>query len=266
MRNLLVATDFTEVGNNTVNYVLEAAKDINANVVVYHFFKLSGHSANAMISTKEMDRMLAQKKLGFENYVSKLSIIHNIKITAVFKHVDFFDELQQTIDDVQPMLLAFGMPAKSLEQEIFGSITKMALRRTDFPVLAIPPGYIYKKVKHVVYACDMRKGVHAIILQKIKRYAMVFNASVEILHVGSSVNELVARNAVAAALDGIHFYYKDIEAASVMQGILDEVDATNADVVIMTPHKYGFWSSMLHRSKTLGILSKSKVPILSIGY
>jgi len=50
----------------------------------------------------------------------------------------------------------------------------------------------------------------------------------------------------------------------VIKAIKNELQVSGADLLIMVPYRYGFWNSLIQRSKTRMMASKSSVPLLSI--
>lgn len=65
-------------------------------------------------------------------------------------------------------------------------------------------------------------------------------------------------------LEGISHYYKNVLSDNVVAAIKEEIVNTQADTLVMVPHKYGFWESVIHRIKTSIMASGSNIPLLSI--
>jgi hypothetical protein len=65
-------------------------------------------------------------------------------------------------------------------------------------------------------------------------------------------------------LEGIPHIYKPSESNFVLEEIKNEISQIKADLLIMVPQRYGFWESLVHRSKTRTMASLSKIPLLSI--
>lgn len=110
------------------------------------------------------------------------------------------------------------------------------------------------------------RGVHKQIFDKVRFVASKFGARIEIFHVSSKLEGLKVehRKNLAEIMDGVEYYYKNITATEIVNAIRDEVVDLNADLLIMVPYKYGFWSSIVHKSKTRMMASGINVPLLSI--
>ena len=68
----------------------------------------------------------------------------------------------------------------------------------------------------------------------------------------------------ADGLQGTNYYYKNVASNVIIEAIQDEITQINADLLIMVPHKYGFWDSLVHISKTRKMASRSEIPLLSL--
>ncbi len=269
MQTILVATDFSATASNAVQYAIDAAKEIHAEVVLFHFYKMSAHTANALVSAKDLDKMVQAKKSEFEAYAHHLSSIHHVKVSLVVKVGDFLDEVAQVAASCRCSLLVMGMPRKSFEQDLLGNTTTAAIYKFKFPILAVPATAVFTGIHKILYACDMTRGVHARILEQVKEYARQFAAEVEVLYVGEAISServKTGQKDVEEALQGISYSYKNANSDSVIKAIQEEAEELHADILIMTPNKYGFWSSLLHRSKTRAMAANGKIPLLSLAY
>lgn len=263
---ILVGTDFSNTALNTVHYAMAAAQEIKAEVVLFHLYKISSHTAHSLVSPKTMDDMIARKRMELQKLAVDLSEQYDVDVEGVLRVGDFLDEIKHVIEEYNPMLLALGMPQKSFEQDLMGNTTTAAIYNFKFPVLSIPADAKYKGIKQILFACDLNKGVHNSVLENVRDYAHLFNAVVEVLYVGDKIKRVETQQEIAEALDGMQYYFKNVPSGLIINAILQEARDTNADILVMTPHKHGFWSSLIHRSKTRAMASNGTIPLLSISY
>lgn len=101
--------------------------------------------------------------------------------------------------------------------------------------------------------------------------AISLNAEVEVFHVNGAIEELQSENAllpekdaIGSGLAGVSYYYKNVKSNAVIKEIEKEIKAFDADLLIMIPNKYGFWASLVHRSKTRVMASGLEIPLFSI--
>jgi nucleotide-binding universal stress UspA family protein len=200
-----------------------------------------------------------------------LSKTYGIKVgfEARFSFVE--DELSDMIDRHKADVLVLGMRARTLEQDLMGNTTTAAIKKLKFPVLAVPIGAKFGEIKKILFACDVLRGVPEKILKRIKELAASLNAEIEVFHVNNAIEEMKAdhpalssKDGIGSGLSGVSYYYKNVKSNEVIKEIEKEIKEFKADLLIMIPNKYGFWASLVHRSKTRVMASGLDIPLFSI--
>lgn len=266
MQSIIVATDFSSTADNAVRYAIEAIKASSGKIILFHLYKISTATANSLISTQMLDEMRQSKKASFEQYASNLAVENNIEIEIIVRIGDFLEEIEEVATENKSTLLVMGMPQKSFEQDLLGNTTTASIYKLKFPILAIPESAQFTGIRKILFACDLTRGVHGTVLEKVKEYAQMFNAVVQVFYVGKAIKNLETEGNINKSLEGVAFSYKNVNSDSVIKAIQQEANDFGADLLIMTPHKYGFWSSIIHRSKTRAMASNGIIPLLSLAY
>lgn len=266
MQSIIVAINFSPVSDNAMRYAIEAVKVIKGKIILFHLFKVSSHVANSLVGTNVIDDMLEQRKQKMKKLAAVLIQEHHVEIEPVVRMGDFNEVVKEIAETYNSTMLVLGMPKKTFEQDLLGNTTTAAIDSFMFPVLSIPESATFNGIKKILFACDLTRGVHATVLSIVKQYADLFNAEVEVFYVGDVVKSIEKDAAIKDSLGDVGYVYKNVQSASVVKAIQQEAEDINADILIMTPHKYGFWSSILHRSKTRAIASNGKIPLISIAY
>lgn len=271
MVTIIVATDFSEVAENAVEYAAAAAKHGQAKLVLFNSYVIPVHASNTILPASSIQALVdANEKLLHERAVV-LSEKYQIEVEyeCRFSFVD--DELSDLIDKYNADLLVLGMSAKTLEQDLLGNTTTAAIKKLKFPVLAVPAGAKFGSIKKVLFAVDVLRGVPVKILQRIKELALSLNAEVEVFHVNETIAELQndpaamqVQEDIGNGLAGVSYFYKNVKSTAVIREIEKEIKEFNADLLIMIPNKYGFWASLVHRSKTRVMASGLEIPLFSI--
>lgn len=272
MRTIIIATDFSAVAENATTYAAKAAKQIGAKLVVFHLHTMSIHAVNARVPPAGIQQLIDINRSEVHRKAALLRELYGIDVEADWYTGDFHDSLQVSIEHHQADLVVMGMAPKSIEQDLLGNTTTATIHKLPFPVLAVPLGVQFKGIKRVLFACDVLHGVQRKLLQQVKNAIHKFGAEVEIFHVSDKVRKLeeqgegnmVYDSSFGEEFEGITYYFKNVHSNAVIQEISNEIKLMKADLLIMVPHKYGFWSSLVHRSKTRIMSSHSEVPLLSI--
>lgn len=266
MKNILIASDFTNIANNAMMYGIALAKVAGRKVILMHLFRTSHHVSNALVSPNMIDGMLEKKRNEVEKLAKQLAAENQIEIEAVVRMGDFQESLETVIETHNCGLVVLGMPTKSFEQDLLGNTTTTAIYKLKMPVLAVPEQAKFVGIRNILYACDVARGIHAKVLQSVKEYAQQYNAHLHLFYVGEAIKHMTKVEEITKKLDGVQYIYKEVQSDSVIKAIETEANDINADLIIMTPHKYGFWESIIHRSKTRMMASNGKTPLLSIAY
>lgn len=266
MKRILIASDFTNIANNAMMYGLELAKLSHRNVVLFHLYKPSKSVAHSLAGPQIIDQLVEKKRTEVALLAAKLQAEFRIEITPIVTTGEFLESINEVIEKQDCGLLVLGMPEKSIEQELLGNITTEAIFELKLPVLAVPEFAKFEGMTNILYACDVTRGIHAKVLATVKEYAHQLNANVHIFSVGKADIQAKDAEHFATELEGVTYDYKNVQAESVIQAIKTEAESIHADLIIMTPHKYSFWESLVHRSKTRIMASNGKTPLLSIAY
>ncbi len=266
MQTFIVATDFSPIADNATQYAIDAASVINARIILFHLHKLSAHASGSLVTAPEIARTITRRKEEADKQAMRLASEYQVEIIAEVRMGDFTEEVTSVIEQYDGSILVMGMPEKSFEQDMLGNTTTAAIYKLRFPILSVPASATYSGIRKILFACDLTRGIHAQVLDTVKTYARLFGAAVEIFFVGDAVRRLQEEALLGKHFEGVSYIYKNVRSASVIAAIRQEAGQINADLLIMTPHKYGFWASMVHRSKTRAMASNGRIPLLSIAY
>lgn len=271
MKSIIIASDFSNEADAATQYAIAIAKIINVDVVLFHLHTMSVHVANARLTPAALQVSLDHHREKVEKIGRDLATNHQINCEVAWRMGDFYDELQDVISTYSASLVVMGMANKTLEQDLLGNTTTSAINKLKTPVLAIPNGVKFNGIKNILFACDIDRGIHAQVLKQVKTLANAFNASVEVFyvskelsHIEKKANDPALVKSFGDELNGIQYYYKNVASNSVLQAIEDEISEIKADLLIMVPNKYGFWGSLVHKSKTRAMAAGNSIPLLSI--
>lgn len=267
-----MATDYSKEAENALEYAAAAAQVVGARLVLFHVYKLSVHAMNSRLGPGSFDDLYKASRKRLEDRAAAITAKYGVKAEADWHKDDFYSELKQSIHYFNADIVVLGMAEKSLEQDMLGNTTTAVIHRLRFPVLAIPSGVRFEGIRTILFAADMLRGVHRDVLEKVKEVAADFGAKqVEIFHVSNKVREIEEKGLGSSAEKmfgegngDVKYLYKNVESNAVIEEIQKEIEAIDADILVMVPNRYGFWSSLVHRSKTRIMASGSAVPLLSL--
>jgi nucleotide-binding universal stress UspA family protein len=264
MKTIIVSSDFSQESKNATIYAIEAAKKINAKLVLFHLHIVSVHAVQSRLPYKDILKSIDYRKTKIENIIKKLSKDYGIEIKLDFAMGEYFKQLQRSINEHHADMMIMGMHTKSLEGDLLGSTTSEAINKIEIPILAVPVKAKFTGIDKILFACDLEKGVTSNILKQVKKTTKKFNAELRVFHVNNKISELESNVEILKPLEEVSYYYKDVQSEAVIDEIKKEMLEYNPDILIMVPYEYGFWSSLIHKSKTRMMSSGLDIPLLSI--
>jgi len=265
MKTLIVATDFSALAENAVDYAASIAKHYQARLVLFNAFTVPVPAANGQLSVADFDGLLLDNQNRLKKKAEQLAESYSIRVNYESSYSIIPEELENLLARYPADLVVMGMEPDSLTQELLGNTTTAVIRRLHCPVLAVPEGARFDGLRKILFACDMLNGLPPAILPKIKAMAIALKAEVEVFFVEENTGRPgTDLDVIAAALAGITYTYKKIRSNAVINEIRQEIMAAEADLLIMVPKVYGFWSSVVHRSKTRAMASGLTIPLLAL--
>ncbi len=273
MKKILIATDFSKVSKNAINYGVEIAKLESSKIVLIHVMSLpviTSETQMYMLPIDEMKRdcekLLEQAK---EKIIFKNGIDLNIECICIVGFV--VEEINRYANKNKIDLIVMGMHgAGYLTEILIGSTTTSVISEAKCPVLAIDEKVKFKSIKKIVLAFDYIDTTNKAILNPLKEFVNIFNSHVYILNVINNLNdtptisEAVTGIKLDRTLSDINHSYHYINNADVVDGINDFIAKQKMDMVVMIPRKHSFFKNMFNEQKTKKVAFNLNIPLLTI--
>ena len=263
--SIIVATNFSKLSENAVLYAAGLAKKLKTDLVLFNAFKLPIHAANSRFSASFLDSLFQKNNDKLKEIASKLSDKFTINVAYKSTYSDLGDEVDVLMKEYKARFLVIGMSPKSIEQNLLGNPTTTVISMKEFPVLAIPICAKFNGLEKILFACDLLEDIPLKTLAKLRQVALKLKSTVTVFYVDQKIEELQAgMNNLDKKLEDITLLYKNVKSNSVIEAIEEEVKKSKSDLLVMMPKKYGFWESILHKSKTREMASGLNIPMFSI--
>ncbi|WP_372755042.1 universal stress protein [Mariniflexile sp.] len=264
--NILVATNFSKLSDNAVMYSASLAMEFKTKLIIFNAFQLSTHASNARLSGASVEVLIENNRSRLEKLALDIMEKFDIKVEYKCSFVSLDQEAERLMEAYNSRLLVIGMSPKSMEQNLLGNPTTTLISMKRFPVLAVPIDAKYAGIKNILFACDLLAGIPLKTLAKLRELAIMLNAKVTVFYVEQKVNELkaIAKDEINNELEDVTILYKNVKSNTVIEAIETELKKSKSDLLVMMPRKYGFWESIMHKSKTRVMASGLNIPLLSI--
>ena len=268
---IIAATNFSTIAGNAVTYAAELAKATGAKLILFNSFSLSVHSANSLITAESMQKQMDKATLRVQVLGSEIADLFKISVESICSYSFLEDELPAIIDQTNADLVVMGMAERSLEQDLLGNTTTSVIKSLNIPILAVPQNARFQNAKKILYACD------TLSLSSIRRFTWIrevignLGSEIEFFSVDEKLDEIreeqgkvLLNSSIGNNFEDVKYIYKNVRSNAVIDEIKKEIKNFEADILVMVPQKYGFWDSLIHRSKTRIMAAGLDIPLLSI--
>lgn len=266
MKKYLVPTDFSQNAAQALQYALDLTVGMDAEIHVLSVLttppNTSGTMGSLLIRMKEnaqkdMQTLLDQMKLEghkIEPYIREGGTVPTVLAIA---------------EEIGAECIILGTKgATNLENVIMGSNTAAIIERSRVPVLAIPQGFSFKGLDRVVYATDLQKS-GPVIGRRLLEFSEPFSSRIDVVHVHDTEDEspviqmdLLKKEMQEAAQNRLVNYHLH-QHESIKEGILNFMDASGAELLVMVTKKRNLIQKLFDRSLTKKVAYLSATPLLA---
>lgn len=270
MKTIIVATNYSKEANNAVNYAAALASYANSKLVLFNSFELSVHASNALLPGSSIGKLIDENNNTLHDIALNLSGKYGITVDYISRTSDLMEELDFQVKRLSADLVVMGM--KDIHSGFLPfSSTATAIHHAKYPILTVPEAASFNRISKILFAYNPDCIEEINKLPMLMELAECFNAEIQVCHVAKSLqtatNVFSEKNLsfnAEAILGSTEHSYKEIEDDNVLDGIEKLIKNWGADLLVMVPHKYGFWESIWHKSKTIQMAKRSLVPLLSL--
>ena len=278
LKKIIVPTDFSACANNAVEYAVQSAKILPAEVIVLHSFDVKGDLyTDYMGVNKEFNQIQLNEALkNLEMLKISIKEKTGMDITTVFSKKPLQKALRDAaeVDDISLVIMG-STGAHGIKRMFFGSNTSSTLGNSKVPVMVIPCNYHWKKPEKIVFATN-RFEKEKFILDFLFEMADLFMAQIEVVVFSEEENKesliyaedsrnlfeygsMISKKYSEKTLSAVHLAGKDFK-----QSISDYIDENDIDILAMVKYERGFWEDLFHTSLTKSMSYHTKIALLAI--
>lgn len=275
MKTIIVPTDFSPVALNALNYALDMARSIEANIILLNTYQVPVSYSDAPVSpvtTISIDDIKKSSEERLDNLEQEVARITSgsLKVYKEARLGNTVDVLEEMCDSVRPFAVVMGSQGSTgLERMLMGSTTLSVIRSLKYPVIVVPPGTSYKEIKKIGLACDFKDVVETIPAEYIKNIVHQFGAELYVLNVNADGENYDENTPLESAwldslLGDIKPNYYFLKRDDVVEGINEFSEKHNVDVIMVIPKKHNMLEKIFHKSRSKELVRNAHIPIVSI--
>lgn len=265
MNTIIVPHDFSSAADNASQYAAELAGKVGGQLLLVHAYQIPVTMSDfpvLIVSAEELkknaDEGLAKvKDLVVKNYPG-------LTVKVESRMGDVMDEIEDICNHLHPFAVVAGMKDVSgFEKFLFGNTTLSLIKKSTYPVIAVPENVKAHLPKNMVVATDLQ-NIQDMPVDKIIAFAKGIDARVHVVHIELEHEEKVSPEPLMAMLQSVHASYHVVKEDDVTEGIKNYTAENQIDLVLVLPHRHNFYEKLFFRGHAEGILKSMSVPVVSV--
>lgn len=270
MKKIIIATDFSPASDNAVEYGLDMALAVNADIYLFHVYQPPVVISDVpLVIDGELIKKDAEKRIRLLKEELLVKANNKIKIGIVECVGQFYHELEAVCERINPYAVVMGSQGKTASDRLFfGSQTIQAMKSLDWPLVTVPPGATFSSIKKIGLACDLDKEIDDILIHEIKMLVDDFNAELHIINAGKKkqfkpgvVFESVS---LERRLSPVKPKYHFITVDNTDEGIIDYAEMFGIDLLITLPKNRSLFELLIQKRVSKQLILRSHIPVLSL--
>lgn len=273
MKTILVATDYSEVSLNAVNYAAEFALHAHAKLILFHAFHPPVAISELPVTLPTVSELERDSKKQLKKIEKKLKEKYGDQLQTEIEYRCGLavDEIVLYVKENKTDLVVIGMHgAGFLTEKMIGSTTTSLIHNATFPVLSIDSKLQFNPLKRIAFACDYMEIKNKEILEPINKLARMFKSHLYILNVLNksdvrpTIEEAIVGVKLEKAVEEVAHSFHYIKNDDVIEGINTFASINKIDMVVMIPRKHNLFKSLIKESTTKRMAFHSSIPLLTI--
>ncbi len=271
MKTILFATDFSEASENASVIAMQMAVQLNARLVLFHAyqpwifktdFPVKGH-LNPELQRLEALRSLARLR-------RKLAKSSNTKVMAevIAREGLTLDVLQEVVSEYNPDVLVMSTAGDAPQaSRLFGNLTTAMIARTTVPMLLVPPTISTLHINQLTLALDLTQTVDAVALDSVARFALAFDAAVDMVCITENPDDLALRKAaehIRELFRLVPHTMSLVHGDQLVAGLERFIDENKTDMLVMLPQAHSWFEQLFTESNTQRMARQSDIPVLAV--
>tara|TARA_B110000091_G_scaffold194652_1_gene220690 strand:- start:3363 stop:4154 length:792 start_codon:yes stop_codon:yes gene_type:complete len=258
MQNILVPIGFTESAQNTLQYAIDFASEINAKIFVFRAYSAQT-TAGTIIN---IDGIIAREtNLYLRTMVNSVDR-KNVDVKLIAAKGSIIDSVEAIDHELGIDLIIVGAKSNSIKEEIFlGKTAGSLVKQTNLPILAVPNGYKYAPVNNILMA--FKSGIirSKTALKPLQFIVNKFNTDVNLLLV-KTPNYTDEDLVLNKDLEQLKSSLTVTEKATTFQGVLEHFQQHQPDMLCVITRKRGFFKKLWEKNTILKEEFHATVPLL----
>ncbi|MFT4832813.1 MAG: nucleotide-binding universal stress UspA family protein [Psychroserpens sp.] len=279
MKNILIATDFSEDAWNAAKYAIELYKDMDCVFYLLNTYTPAKASGSFMAEALEGHDLEDVIKTNSENGLNRVVELINESFkypNHSFKTISSFNLLVAAIKEIVnrekiDLIVTGAKGTTGLEEVFMGSNTVQIIKSVkNCPVLAIPKDFHFSALSEIAFATDFNRFYTISELLPLVEMAKAFKATIRIVHVQYKIKELTEiqqfnLNMLCKYLNGVeHSIHTITELNSVSKTLEAFSEDLDIHLLAMLNYQHSLMENLTKEPIVNRLVFHSNIPLLVI--
>lgn len=258
MKNILVPIGSSENSINTLQYAIDFADEVGANVYVLRAFKAQTKAGTMIDVSAILERESNLYMRSMINSVNRKG--KEIKLISAKGNV--VDSITAVEKEIGVDLIMMGPKSNSIKEEVFlGTTSGSVVKQSNIPVLVVPESYTFKPFNSVLTAFKSGVVNKKDALNPLHFIKKQFNPVVNLLLV-KTPGHVDADLIIDETIESVKSSLRITENATTFQGVLEHFQSHNPDMLCVFRRKRGFFKKLWEKNTILKKEFHCSIPLL----
>ena len=263
---ILVPVDFSNGSAAALQYAEGLAATVKAvEVKAIHIFTPQTASADA-VTALPVGELMENSDQAMRKFLEGVPTKPGVNRTSELLLGFAADRIVEEAKEFD--LIVMGASGETdLLEEVFGTVSSTVVENATCPVLLVPNMAKFSNYRTMLYASNNLSLSRRAVLE-FREFNDLFHARVHFVHVKEDEDDAdLNRQAIFSKLfatpdPSFSFDIREIEAASVQDGLKAYLDQHQIDLAVMVTKRRGFWGKLFHHSDTKQMILHPSTPLL----
>lgn len=277
MTNILVPTDFSACADNALKFAVESARLFPLQITLLHCLDLSDNLYTDYVGlNKEFTRsQLHEVEAKLAKLKANLQETKEIVVDTLIVNGSVKEGILEVTNDKNIDLVIMGtLGTSGIKEKLWGSRTSDIIAKSQVPVMAIPPGYQWKKPKRILLATNHYEEDPAF-LETVFKLANVYKAELYVVVVTDDTNDAATflehsretpryKRMLNEKFDGGIVTVTNLYGKTFEETLDDYINKNSIDVLVMVPYKRSLPDRIFSPSITKRMACHTTIPLLAL--
>jgi nucleotide-binding universal stress UspA family protein len=267
MKQILLATDYSEVSRNAGDYAAQLAKTCNTSLVVLHTWTPPVAVGEAGGTPMAAIDFTDPQKEAVEAEASRLEKKWGIPVKGIQK-IDFAPSgIEDEFQKHEYSLVVMGMSEHNAAARLLGSVATMNLHKAKYAVLIIPKEVSFHRPRTILLATDLKVQLNSNSMEVIRQLSDQFDLTLQVVNVKEedelwNQHETNTGFRLDKKLSKVKHDWHFPAGDNIPEGIMEEAEKEKADWISVEPHRMHWYEAIFHRSVSRKLAFSVDRPLL----